>query len=219
MRSLFSGLLGLFIFCSPAFAEKPKEIYWDNLIPNMGVPDNPVMGLSPNNQYDLRMLHNIRKLKEDGNITPADPQYKEGEELTQKLERKGLDVNLMVKAFDELLAEIKRRNMVPNKELNGQLVRIPGYALPLEYSETAVKEMLLVPNIGACIHTPPPPANQIVYVDMKQPYKAKKLYEPIWVTGRLKVVSTQKSVAYSDGGSEVESVYTLEAISVEPYEN
>ena len=49
-------------------------------------------------------------------------------------------------------------------ELNGKRVRIGGYVVPLDFEATTIKEFLLVPFVGACIHVPPPPANQIVYV-------------------------------------------------------
>lgn len=217
MRTWISGFVTVIFLCGAALAETPREITWDDLVPQMGVPDNPVMQLSGDQQYDLQYLHNIRQLMSEDKISPVDIQYEEGIELTHKLEQQGLDVDKLVQHFDQLLKEVDKRNKTPAKELDGQLVRMPGYALPLEYSETAVREMLLVPDIGACIHTPPPPANQTVYVTLSEPYKAEELYEAVWVTGRMKVVSTQKSVAYSDGGSNVESIYTLEGIKVEPY--
>ena len=50
------------------------------------------------------------------------------------------------------------------KALDGKLVKIPGYMVPLEDDSEVVSEFLLVPYVGACIHTPPPPPNQIVQV-------------------------------------------------------
>ena len=49
-------------------------------------------------------------------------------------------------------------------ELDGKRVRIGGYVVPLDFEATNVKEFLLVPFVGACIHVPPPPPNQIIYV-------------------------------------------------------
>ncbi|MEO8924216.1 MAG: DUF3299 domain-containing protein [Caldimonas sp.] len=45
-------------------------------------------------------------------------------------------------------------------DMNGVLVKLPGYVVPLEEVRGGLKEFLLVPYFGACIHTPPPPANQ-----------------------------------------------------------
>jgi hypothetical protein len=92
-------------------------------------------------------------------------------------------------------------------------VRIPGYAVPLDAERSEKREFLLVPYFGACIHTPPPPANQIVLVRPTAQSKIKKMPESmdvLWVEGELKEgrVSTGQGV----------SGYLLEAVSVAPYE-
>ena len=93
-------------------------------------------------------------------------------------------------------------------------VRIPGYAVPLDAERSDKREFLLVPYFGACIHTPPPPANQIVLVRPTAQSKIKKMPESmdvLWVEGELKEgrVSTGQGV----------SGYLLEAVSIAPYEN
>ena len=55
-----------------------------------------------------------------------------------------------------------------SQSLDGKRVHIGGYVVPLDFDATRVKEFLLVPFVGACIHVPPPPANQIVYVKTEQ---------------------------------------------------
>lgn len=58
---------------------------------------------------------------------------------------------------------------LPVTALDGESIRIAGYLVPLEYNEKKlISEFLLVPYYGACIHTPPPPANQIIHVFMNQ---------------------------------------------------
>lgn len=76
-----------------------------------------------------------------------------------------------------------------NPALNGKKIKLPGYVTPLEVDEKAevVKEFLLVPYFGACIHVPPPPLNQTILVKT-QPDKALNMgdmYSPIWVYGTL----------------------------------
>ncbi len=72
-------------------------------------------------------------------------------------------------------------------ELDGKRVHIGGYVVPLDFEATRVKEFLLVPFIGACIHVPPPPANQIVYVKSRAGLRREGTFEPVWVTGTLNV--------------------------------
>ena len=92
-------------------------------------------------------------------------------------------------------------------------VRIPGYAVPLDTERSETREFLLVPYFGACIHTPPPPANQIVLVRPTAQSKIKKMPESmdvVWVEGELKEgrISTGQGVIG----------YLLEAVSIAPFE-
>ena len=64
------------------------------------------------------------------------------------------------------------------KELDGKRVRIGGYVVPLDFEATNVKEFLLVPFVGACIHVPPPPPNQIIYVKSAKGFDVAGLVRP-----------------------------------------
>ena len=79
--------------------------------------------------------------------------------------------------------------ITPNlKKLDGMSVRVPGFMVPLEDDEDRVTEFLLVPYVGACVHTPPPPPNQIVYVAMGKGEKTKvSFWDPVWVIGKLEI--------------------------------
>lgn len=96
-------------------------------------------------------------------------------------------------------------------ELDGRRVRLPGFVVPLEVEPDAIAEFLLVPYYGACIHVPPPPANQTVYVVTAEgrPYRGK-LFDTVWVTGTLRVERSSSELA--------EAGYRLDATAVEPYE-
>jgi uncharacterized protein len=92
-------------------------------------------------------------------------------------------------------------------ELDGKRVRIGGYVVPLDFEATTVKEFLLVPFIGACIHVPPPPPNQIIYVKAEKGVGVEGSFDPVYVTGTLKVASQYTGLA--------ETGYTLDAEKVE----
>ncbi len=93
--------------------------------------------------------------------------------------------------------------------LNGQRVRLPGYVVPIDFEGTEVTEFLLVPYFGACIHVPPPPANQIVFVKTEESHKLEGMFDAVWVTGTLRTEAFDNEVG--DAG------YTLNAIEIEPY--
>lgn len=69
--------------------------------------------------------------------------------------------------------------------LDGKMVRIPGFMIPLEDNAKEVKEFLLVPTPQACIHVPPPPPNQMVLVEMVEGSKGTIMFGPVWIYGKL----------------------------------
>ena len=73
-----------------------------------------------------------------------------------------------------------------NKSLEGATVRLPGFIVPLEAVKSGdVSEFLLVPYFGSCIHVPPPPPNQIVYVHTGKRAGIESIYDAYWITGKL----------------------------------
>tara|TARA_B100000767_G_C19769049_1_gene539037 strand:- start:864 stop:1457 length:594 start_codon:yes stop_codon:yes gene_type:complete len=102
---------------------------------------------------------------------------------------------------------------------DGQQVKIPGFVLPLEFNNTLLKEFLLVPYFGACTHTPPPPANQIIYAKLETGTKLESIYLPVWITGTLFASRSQSQLneAGVDTGVEVQSAYSMKVDLIEPY--
>lgn len=95
--------------------------------------------------------------------------------------------------------------------LDGETVKLPGFVVPLEGDGRVVNEFLLVPYYGACIHVPPPPANQIVYVKAQgRSVQVRRLFDTVWVTGVMKVEHTSSELG--------EAGYILHALEVAPYE-
>jgi len=111
--------------------------------------------------------------------------------------------------MEKLQALWREAPVVP--ELDGTSVRMPGFMVPLETDGKQVSSFLLVPYYGACIHVPPPPANQTVYVvtEPGRPYRGE-LFDTVWVTGTLQVESTSSELA--DAG------YSIKNASVTVYE-
>lgn len=95
-------------------------------------------------------------------------------------------------------------------EWNGQTVRLPGFIVPIDYSGTGVTAFILVPFVGACVHVPPPPANQLVFVTTETPYETAGLYEPVNVTGMFGTASTTTQLA--------QIAYAISADRIEPFE-
>ena len=96
-----------------------------------------------------------------------------------------------------------------NAQLENALLKLPGFVVPLEEDKDGLREFLLVPYFGACIHAPPPPANQIIHVVAPRGIKGVKSMDPVWVSGRLNAARSQTSMG--------ESGYRMQGAVVEPY--
>lgn len=92
---------------------------------------------------------------------------------------------------------------------NGQIVRLPGFIVPIDHRGSGVTAFILVPYVGACVHVPPPPANQLVFVTTEKPYENDGLFEAVSVTGMFGVSSTSTQIAQIG--------YALSADKIEPF--
>lgn len=113
-----------------------------------------------------------------------------------------------------LLASLDYRSGEMSEELEAVVdgpVRVPGFMVPLEDWAEEVTEFLLVPYVGACVHTPPPPPNQLVYVQMTEGQKVPvSFWEPVWVHGVLSIEETTNIYA--------EVSFKMDGTSITPYE-
>lgn len=113
--------------------------------------------------------------------------------------------------MEDLKEKIDALQNTPNPSLAGQRVRLSGYLLPLEFDGGEVSEFLLVPFVGACIHVPPPPPNQIVHVMLSGRYAADGAFAPVTVTGTMSVSPGKADLFLADGTAPVEHGYRLDA--------
>lgn len=213
-----AAFVSTILLAEPALAGKnARTIEWEDLVPKMEPLEDPFKTLTTNQLADLQTLFWIRDTQQKSSKSADDDTIQDAVKRRRRLTRQGLDVDTLMEAIDNFEKEVAKRNQATNPELDGQMVRIPGYALPLEHVDTGVKELLLVPYVGACIHVPPPPANQTIYVTLEDTYIAKTLYEPVWITGRMYIKSTSKALSFVDGSADIYTAYSLEGIEVELY--
>jgi hypothetical protein len=96
------------------------------------------------------------------------------------------------------------------KKLDGKKVRVPGFIVPLDDADLEGAEFLLVPYYGACVHTPPPPPNQMAFIQMAGKKSVKLgLFDAVWMEGTLKI--TNYDSPYGQVG------FTIEGLSMKPY--
>ena len=217
MRPIFAVCALIFLFAAPATADLARELTWRDLAPGGDRLVDPLAELTGDQRLDLEAVAWARAAERRGEISSVSEEYEIAVEMTSGLAQQGLDVDALVAKYESFREEVDALNRRVDEELDGQIVRIPGYALPLEFAGIAVKELLLVPYFGACIHVPPPPPNQMVFVTLDEPYVVTELFAPVWITGRMNVERSTTSLAYVDGRASLETGYTLTGTGIEPY--
>ena len=155
----------------------------------------------------------------DAKPAPGQPRVISWEELVPKdwdpmKELKGMDLSKLDDSdprANEMLMKLQEaaNNAPTNTAMNGVEVKIPGFIVPLEENKGEVTEFLLVPYFGACIHTPPPPANQIVHVVSPTPVKGFRTMSAVWVYGTLRAARETTSMGVSG--------YAMELARMEAY--
>jgi len=197
--------------CFAALAEQARQLVWDDLIPAHLAAEDPIAKLTKDQQDMVYwVIYMLETLPKRGPET--EEYYKEIDKTLPSLRKAGIDIKKVLAKRKEIRTSIV-------EALNDQLVRIPGYVLPLEMTGTKVTEFLLVPYVGACIHVPPPPPNQIIYVktEKNEGYTSDKLYEPVWVTGVIAAKALVKDLFLVDGSTGINIGYTMQANKIEPY--
>jgi len=115
--------------------------------------------------------------------------------------------------LDQIMAQqaenagIAGRQVVP--ELAGKKVKLPAYVVPLEIDVESIREFLLVPYFGACIHVPPPPPNQVVFGAKEDGIKIS-LFDAIWVYGTLQIETINSDLAESGYSMKVDKMTPLD---------
>jgi len=153
--------------------------------------------------------------------SPAAPSYREvsWDDLTPKdwdplKQFREMNFGALSDSDPKAIAMLQRMretwdNAPTNIAMEGQNVRIAGYLVPLDETKDGLIQFLLVPYFGACIHTPPPPSNQIIEVRPTQPVKGFRPMDTVWISGTLR---TLRSETYMGTSS-----YRMDALRVEPY--
>lgn len=210
------GAATLVANASPTHAA--NDIEWTDLVPKGEPIVDPLAKLNQDQRFDLEMILWARSLSAaERELEPNRPGVEDAQKYEQNFAKAGIDINKLLtdyKAFEE---KIKDRQKLVNNDLAGKDVRLAGYLLPLEFSETGDTDFLLVPYVGACVHVPPPPPNQIVFVRLAEKFIAKDLFTPVWVQGPLKTKQSSKALTLIDGTRDVSIGYHIDGAKVEVY--
>jgi hypothetical protein len=169
---------------------------------------------------------------------PASPEYKTGDRLTPSpaapAEKageiawddllpknwdplssvKGLKLDTLEDSDPRAIAAMEKLRAAwddapANPDIAGKAIRIPGFMVPLEYGQETLTEFLLVPYFGACIHVPPPPANQVIHVLPGTPARMQTYMDAVWVEGVIELTSSKTGMGNAS--------YRIRAARVRPF--
>ena len=156
LRSFY--LISFLLLSLNVIASDYEAIVWDNLIP----------------ETELETLKKVSVLLSNPHLTM---------DMDIDLRREILIAQSQLKN-PEVQSVMSSINI--NPELNNKSIRIPGFVVPVETNdENTVTEFFLVPFYGACIHVPPPPPNQIIYVRYKKGVIVEDISVPYEIKGTL----------------------------------
>ena len=193
-----------------------RQVGWSDLKVKMTFED-PFEALTGDQLMNLGIYARIQTMKKQKPSSVSETMAEEAREAEATLKKENVDINGLLSKREEIKELRKKRAMAMNESLHGKVIKMPGYALPLEFDGEKVKEFLLVPWVGACIHTPPPPPNQIVYVKLAESIEVKSRFEPVWVTGEVVVGGTSQNLYLVDGKANINIGYTMNGAGAEPY--
>ncbi|MFT5897400.1 MAG: hypothetical protein ACI97K_000026 [Glaciecola sp.] len=179
--TLFFALMFLVVNVAEA-SDDYNEIEWTELMP---ADDLQALLNPPEFLADIEDGSSNDRVEALGDLGESDEQTKRFEEA--------LKSTRVIEAFDQ------------------QRIRIPGFIVPLESNEQQqVTQFFIVPYFGACLHLPPPPPNQIIYVEYSDGLEVTTLYDPYWFEGTLVIDHTQKELGDSAYTLRLDDAYIYE---------
>ena len=212
------SLSGIFPTDSSVQAQDARQIAWDDLLPQEQADfDDPFAELTEEQLFNLALIaqyrdRNQKELEYDVRGIDAEGEAK----LTAALEAEGIDVDWLL-SQRKRVAKARRQQAESGAGLDGEIIKLPGYALPLSQAPDTLTEFLLVPWVGACIHVPPPPPNQMVHVSFPEGAAPRDRYAPVWIEGRIEHELDTYELFLVDGSRFVRAAYRVSATAVTEY--
>ncbi|WP_295890749.1 DUF3299 domain-containing protein [uncultured Vibrio sp.] len=206
MKKLFI-LLSLFSFSATADIQ---QVTWQALKPTVS---EETIQLPEITEAQKQLLASVLHLQFKAD---EQSQVKLGKAVSA-LESQGINVEKTLKAREDYMALEKLKAESLNTEITGSNVRMPGFVVPIEFNGIKAVEFLLVPYAGACIHLPPPPANQIVRLSYPEGFEIENIQYPVWVEGVIEADKQTDEVYLVDGKTQLTMGYSMKGTKIERY--
>jgi ABC-type nickel/cobalt efflux system permease component RcnA len=185
---------------------------WASLAPSVEPYDDPFADMPFEQLEALRIIARADMAAAAGQLDEAQAQAAKQARL--RAEEAGLNVDALFAQRELIMQRREEAALGVTTTHLDKIVVMDGYALPLRAEEGRVVEFLLVPWVGACVHTPPPAANQIVHVDYPEGFEAVSLFTPIRLKGRLTHRPAEHDLFLVDGARRVAASYAMDQAAI-----
>jgi ABC-type nickel/cobalt efflux system permease component RcnA len=200
-------------------ASAQSAITWDDLQASKTHLQNPYQHLTVEQTYRLSSLYQLKQWVEENQPKADSFEIRELRRIERSLAAEGLDSAALLTQVEAAEAYWRSQSQITNPELEGQSVQLSGYVLPLGEGKNKpeqVSEFLLVPYVGACIHVPPPPPNQMIYVKPAIAIDDPGLFSPVLATGQIRAQRASYELFRVDGSQTVEVSYQMDLQAITP---
>lgn len=209
--SLVLSVLSLTAVSLPTYANTAVALEWQDL---NSAAQEVTLEMPDLTDQQMRLLQGVIAMS----ASKEEQAQQQAVESKETLKEQGINADEVIALRDEYMQTMKASAEAITTEFDGKKVRVPGFIVPLEFSEgMTATEFLLVPVAGACIHMPPPPANQIVRVSFPEGFQVQNVQYPVWVEGDFSSNKVTEEVYLVDGKSNLTMGYEMNASMIEDY--
>ncbi|MEL6552991.1 MAG: DUF3299 domain-containing protein [Cyanobacteria bacterium J06621_11] len=216
----------VFVLSSTAPASAQTTVTWEDLQAQSTHLRNPYEHLTTTQTYQLSDLYQLREWIKVNQPEPESFERQELQRLEELFAAEGIDTHELLKEADAAKAYWAAQSRVTNTDITETLVLIDGYVLPLGTNagqignqKTQINEFLLVPYVGACIHVPAPPPNQMVYIKTAEAVDNPGIFSPVQVEGELQTHEGSYELFQIDGSRIVDVSYKMNLRAITPTTN
>lgn len=187
-----------------------QALDWQVLAPIINEPD---VSLPEVTETQKRLLAIVVQLQDSARAVDKETAVN----ARQRLIDDGVDVDAALDARARYMLLAQRRAESLNTDVNGKLVNMSGFVVPTKFNGVKAVEFLLLPYAGACIHMPPPAANQIVKLSYPPGFEVENVQFPVTVRGTINADKQTELVQLVDGKMNVTMGYAMDALTIEKY--
>ena len=211
----------LLVLCSAMPALAQTTVTWEDLQTHSAQLRNPYEQLTTAQTYQLSNLYQLREWVKANQPEPDSYERQELQRLEDLLAAEGLNVDELLKEAEVARAYWAQKSRATNSEITNRAVVLDGYILPLEAdaADPQIDEFLLVPYVGACVHVPAPPPNQMVYIKVAEAVDNPGIFSPVQVEGKLLAYEGSYELFQVDGTRTVDVSYKMNLSAIAPAVN